>query len=405
MIERIEKFKTSDGTEFSNELDAYKHECECLKKQLIHNSDEKILVTKNGIKIEYKEIYSIEDLINHNIKLPDYSGIYMWFNLRERLGYVGSAENIRIRCSSFCYQNAKYAGKKIEEARKNNLFDFVFLVLEIVNDDTKLIERENYHIEKYDLIKNGYNSSKAIENPFRIEARKKKEMDLFYNLEDDFGKVGKEGMFRRFDLNTSLSELKQYQHENGYECLSDYLGDFYIPENLPFFLNKDEMMPFTWEEKVTGYYNSEVIYYSGEIAIVIQSSSIYLDFYQTALKCNEGIDKVENNDEYEADWNDEENKFYGELDEESKYGTTYRCRCYCITDFNENNIEENIEKLEEHDFFWEIPDYYFDEIIYIKNNIVVAKYLRIDDDSSYISYYMFVSNEEAENFANYVSAN
>jgi hypothetical protein len=304
-----------------------------------------------------------------------------------------------------CYQNSKYAGKKIEEARKNNLFDFVFLVLERVDDDTKLIERENFYIEKYDLIKNGYNSSKAIENPFRIEARKKKEMNLFYNLEDDFGKIGEEGMFRRFGLDISLLELKQCQHEEGYKFLSDYLGDLFIPENLPYFLSEVDMMPFTWENSVNGYYNSEVIYYSGEIAIVLKFGLIYVDFYQTPQKCNEVIDTVEYNDEYESDWDDEENKFYGELDEESKYGTSCKCKCYDIIDFNENNIEEYIEKIEECNFVWEIPDYCFDEIVCIKNNIVVAKYLSVNDDSSCISYYMFVSNEEAENFANYVSAN
>jgi group I intron endonuclease len=175
MVKEIKAFLTSDGSIFVNELEAYKHECKYLQniadnnKVTSNNSLKNIkeYVTSNGITIEYIKEYDIQLLKTHMYHPPHISGIYMWFNTKEKKGYVGSAEDLFRRCSDFLRVETKYANETIDKLRKNNINDFAYLILEENTLAEKLIDSENYYIGKYDTIKNGYNTRLAIANPFR----------------------------------------------------------------------------------------------------------------------------------------------------------------------------------------------------------------------------------------------
>lgn len=172
MVKKIIAFVTSDGTLFTNELDAYKYECDCLE-----NGQNNCFITKTNIKVEYVTMFTVSSIMNNDkrLELSNKSGVYMWFHTTERMGYVGSSDNISKRCCCFLNPNNKYGGEKIENIRKKDINNFVFLLLEEVNDATKLIERENYYVEKYDTIKNGYNTILPTENPHRICKKHTKE--------------------------------------------------------------------------------------------------------------------------------------------------------------------------------------------------------------------------------------
>ena len=171
MIRRIEAFITSDGTLFTNELEAYKYECSYLDK--IVNDSSNGFITRNGIAIDYKKCYTMKQLSPclslSGCTVPHSPGCYMWYNTKEQKGYVGSTEDLFRRCSDFLRFGTKYAGGKIEDARKECKDDFVYLILEETKDANTLTDLENFYIEKYDTIKNGYNSRQAQESQFRTK--------------------------------------------------------------------------------------------------------------------------------------------------------------------------------------------------------------------------------------------
>jgi group I intron endonuclease len=88
-------------------------------------------------------------------------------NLLDHKIYVGSAKNLDERkCSHFKLQNSsKYLTNAIKKYGKKN---FKFYVLEYVEDKTKLIEREQYYLNKLqpfvDMNK-GYNISHTAGSP------------------------------------------------------------------------------------------------------------------------------------------------------------------------------------------------------------------------------------------------
>jgi hypothetical protein len=177
MIKKIEAFKTSDGMLFTDELEAYKHECIYLDK--IANGVINKFITRNGIDIDYKKYYTIKQLLPclsiSRCDIPHSPGCYMWFNTAEQMGYIGSTEDLFSRCSDFLRFNTRYSGEKIENARKEHKDDFVYLILEETKDVDTLINLESFYIKKYDTIKNGYNTKQAHENPLRTSKKCTKE--------------------------------------------------------------------------------------------------------------------------------------------------------------------------------------------------------------------------------------
>jgi hypothetical protein len=212
----IDAYKTSDGGIFLSELDAYKHEVNCLS----NSQTEKVFVSPQE---SFNKIEKVNDVpIPKNVKqyllselfanscgfITESPGIYMWVNIYEKLPYCGSANNLRERVKNFVNsKNDFYAGKKINAIRKkyvdvHNLAWKLFILEENVKPD-ELLEKENFYIKKFNSITCGYN----IMNP----VKHKKEGDVKkYQIE--LAKNGYNGILKgikNWGLTTNLS-LEEY---------------------------------------------------------------------------------------------------------------------------------------------------------------------------------------------------
>lgn len=102
------------------------------------------------------------------------SGIYMWTSPCGK-SYIGQSVNLNRRKKTFI-NFSKYRHGKIYYARKKYCkeSDWVYKVLEYCDVD-KLDEREQYYIELYDTMNNGYNSDTGghLNRKLSNEARQK----------------------------------------------------------------------------------------------------------------------------------------------------------------------------------------------------------------------------------------
>lgn len=124
--------------------------------------------TNIGERIEYIEMYWFVDLYDRWHKSPPHApGVYMWFNVGKRIGYVGSSKDLFRRRADFLNFANKYGCDELCRDRDECPEDFVFLILEYVDDPCVLKTREQHYISKYRTIMEGYNinNSRAIEKP------------------------------------------------------------------------------------------------------------------------------------------------------------------------------------------------------------------------------------------------
>lgn len=89
-------------------------------------------------------------------------GVYCFENLINGKKYIGESENIKIRYRHhmYAYKNMNdnnYYSLLYTDMRKFGVDNFHFYILENC-DKSELLNRESYYIEKYNTIKNGYNS-------------------------------------------------------------------------------------------------------------------------------------------------------------------------------------------------------------------------------------------------------
>jgi group I intron endonuclease len=103
------------------------------------------------------------------------SGIYRITNKINNKIYIGSAYNLSNRFSTHKYslKNNKHKNPHLQSAW--NLYgekEFIFEILEIVEDKTKIIEREQYYLDLYNPCDNsiGYNIAKKAGNTAGIKA-------------------------------------------------------------------------------------------------------------------------------------------------------------------------------------------------------------------------------------------
>lgn len=103
------------------------------------------------------------------------SGIYRITNKVNNKIYIGSAYNLSNRFSTHKYslKNNKHKNPHLQSAW--NLYgekEFIFEILEIVEDKTKIIEREQYYLDLYNPCDNsiGYNIAKKAGNTAGVKA-------------------------------------------------------------------------------------------------------------------------------------------------------------------------------------------------------------------------------------------
>lgn len=102
-----------------------------------------------------------------NNELKDKSGIYQIRNLINEKIYIGSAKSLPKRKNiHFCeLKNGKHHSVKLQRAfNKYGEENFVFEVIEFVEDKSKLLECEQYWIDRFNSSKEGYNINPCAEN-------------------------------------------------------------------------------------------------------------------------------------------------------------------------------------------------------------------------------------------------
>ena len=173
MVTKISAFKTTDGSIFESELDAYKHENMCLEKRnnetnginiVLSNDFIKPITEINGIQLEKNiKSFDVKSILNsYGNCIPNNPIIYLWYNIIEKSPYIGSSKNPKNRVLNFIdFETFKYAGNKINNARErfksiNSLVWKLFILEENISEDL-LAEREQFYINKFNSIKYGYN--------------------------------------------------------------------------------------------------------------------------------------------------------------------------------------------------------------------------------------------------------
>lgn len=93
------------------------------------------------------------------IELKGKSGIYQIRNLVNNKVYIGSALDLyQRRCQHYSLlKHGKHNHKLQNSYNKYNKENFVFEVIEFIEDTHKLLECEQYWIDRFDVTKNGYN--------------------------------------------------------------------------------------------------------------------------------------------------------------------------------------------------------------------------------------------------------
>lgn len=112
-------------------------------------------------------ICSMQDC-DDNIKIYNCSGIYAILNIINKKVYIGSAKNLynRYRKHKSGLNNNIHPNKHMQNSyNKYGACNFLFVIIEIVDDENKLIEKEQHWIDTYQ----SYNNRKGYN--IRIEAQ------------------------------------------------------------------------------------------------------------------------------------------------------------------------------------------------------------------------------------------
>lgn len=93
-------------------------------------------------------------------ELKDKMGIYQIRNLVNNKIYIGSAINLRKRLNTHLNKLKTNIHENEKLQRAFNKYDeqnFIFEIIEFVEDKTKLLEHEQYWMDRFQVVKNGYN--------------------------------------------------------------------------------------------------------------------------------------------------------------------------------------------------------------------------------------------------------
>ena len=93
-------------------------------------------------------------------ELKDKIGIYQIRNLVNSKIYIGSAINLRKRLNTHLnkLKTNIHENEKLQRAfNKYGEQNFIFEIIEFVEDKTKLLEHEQYWMDRFQVVKNGYN--------------------------------------------------------------------------------------------------------------------------------------------------------------------------------------------------------------------------------------------------------
>lgn len=95
-------------------------------------------------------------------ELKNKSGIYQIRNLINDKIYIGSSNDLPKRKREHfrvLFKNIHYNNKLQNSYNKHGKENFIFEVIEFVEDTDKLLKHEQYWIDKFNVVKNGYNKN------------------------------------------------------------------------------------------------------------------------------------------------------------------------------------------------------------------------------------------------------
>jgi group I intron endonuclease len=126
-------------------------------------------------------------------------GIYLWTNLINGKKYVGKSENIQKRKRSYKDEIKKDSSRYIIKAmKKHGLENFKFEILEKIENDINILEKEQLWMDHYDTMdKNkGYNVLKAEETPGESFSKGSKNNKAKLT-EEDVLEIRKKNLYRK----------------------------------------------------------------------------------------------------------------------------------------------------------------------------------------------------------------
>lgn len=154
-MEKVIQYKCDDGTFFTSEIDALRHENNWLRTVAVP-------------KVSKSDIQTVKDALLNSV--PITSGVYMWTNIHDNFKkYVGSSVCLQDRAKLFLNFTKNYGGVRIDEARKKyaDVTHWSFTVLKICNE-TELEKWENHFIQEFNSRIEGYNTNVATRKPATI---------------------------------------------------------------------------------------------------------------------------------------------------------------------------------------------------------------------------------------------
>lgn len=143
-------------------------------------------------------------------------GVYKIENIKNHKVYIGSSKNIKNRWKQHLYSLKTNTHHSIKlQSCYNKLKDksiLQFSIVEIVDDKTKLKEREQYYINLYDAYKSGYNCSAQVDNPkYALKNQNKtKRHKLAMQLYKEFDEIYDNSIFKFPPKILDRIQTKQY---------------------------------------------------------------------------------------------------------------------------------------------------------------------------------------------------
>lgn len=141
-------------------------------------------------------------------------GIYLIKNTQNGKVYIGSSKNISERWKSHvrdlsnnCHHSIKLQRSWNQTKSKTN---FIFEIIELVDDESTLFEREQYYIDQFDAYKNGYNCSNVAGYP----GYDNQGSQCLRSLYDEFEYLYLSGNFRISDYFLDRIRNRQYKKCN-----------------------------------------------------------------------------------------------------------------------------------------------------------------------------------------------
>lgn len=208
-------------------------------------------------------------------------GIYIIKNKLNDKVYIGQSKNIKRRwkehrSTAFNPNSTAYNTHLHKSFRKNGLENFSFEVLEEVKDFDELNSKENYYINKYNSIDNGYNNIYTSRNGLSAD-------DLNRKREEKYG-VNKEELVANLYEHTFEHVAEIYGVSSN--AIRKWCKDYGIPHSAKDYMTEEKERTYIEKMKIIGPKNVEHL--RKEVAMIDKETLEVVKTYPcTSVAANE----------------------------------------------------------------------------------------------------------------------